>query len=124
AAGGVVRRKTLSGSPETVASGGLEPFSIDAVGDKVVWTDKAHDAPGAGKVYFKNGASSPITIADGLDGALDIALDGEVAYVTAIGGDVIRVHLDGSPHEILVSGQGEIWGVAQDATAIYWARGT
>lgn len=115
---GLVRSVPVSGGAvSTVASPGGALFGIDAVDGTLVWTDQT-----SGSVVIKSGALPPTTLATGLTNPFDVTIDAQrnVAYVTELAGRVLQVALNGGEVTVLGQGFAEPYGVASDATAVYF----
>ncbi len=105
------------GAVATILSGPNVPFlNIVVVGASIYGT-------GAAVTSMPIGGGTVTTLASTPDEAPGVALavDAESAYWLA-DGKVLRVSRAGGPVTTLVSGRQDMFGMAMDATAVYWTE--
>ncbi len=116
------------GAGELLVANELLPYAIVADSTALYWV-----AAGASSVRAADlDGSNPRTLATGVTGAYNLAIDDTSLYWTTTlpaaaspSGAVWKMPKAGGPVTLLVDGQENPWGLAVDATSVYWVnRGT
>jgi hypothetical protein len=127
----VLRVAKSGGAVEPVLGFEGDPRGVVHHEGMIYWTDwGSYEPSSAGTVMSCSveGCTEPKTLATGLQGPLDLVVDGDSLYVTVAGrgatnGSIVKIPREGGEPEVLADEQATPVAIAVDDKAIYWTNG-
>ncbi len=128
----LLRIATSGGTVESVLAGQKgDPRGVVLAGETLYWTDwGSYEPTSAGAVLSCPAAActSATTLASGLYGPLDLAVDATHVWVTVVGrgqkgGSIVKIPREGGEPVVVADGQATPIAIAIDDKAAYWTNG-